>query len=55
MSKLSRLIANTINGTVLLRDQPLAWKLFIFSAIMIIVPMVIVGMVSYERSSAVLR
>lgn len=55
MSKLSELIAKTFNRNFFLRNQPLSWKLFIFSAVMIIVPMIIVGIISYEQSSQALE
>jgi len=55
MSKLSQIIAYTFNRNLFLRNQPLSWKLFIYSAVLIIVPMIIVGVISYERSSAVLE
>lgn len=55
MSKLSQFIAYTFNRNFFLRNQPLSWKLFIYSAVLIIVPMIVVGVISYERSSAVLE
>lgn len=55
MSKLSQIIAYTFNRNLFLRNQPLSWKLFIYSAVLIIVPMIVVGVISYEKSSAVLE
>ena len=41
--------------TFLLRDQPLTIKLFVFSTILVVIPMLIVGAISYQRSAAVIE
>ncbi|MGM0881398.1 MAG: sensor histidine kinase [Bacillota bacterium] len=41
--------------TVFLRNRSLVSRLLVFSAILVIIPMVIVGMISYQRSSGVLQ
>ncbi|MGG6312525.1 sensor histidine kinase [Paenibacillus macerans] len=41
--------------TVFLRDRPLSLRLLVFSAILVIIPMLIVGWISYQRSSGVLQ
>lgn len=38
-----------------LRDRPLVFKLLIFLGILVIVPLTVVGIISYNKSSAVLR
>lgn len=55
MNTVTQLITDTINRIIFLRDQPLSRKLFVYSAILIIIPMMIVGFISYEQSSAVLE
>ncbi|MDQ0059034.1 sensor histidine kinase [Paenibacillus harenae] len=41
--------------TVFLRNHTLSSRLLVFSAILVIIPMLIVGMISYQRSSNVLQ
>ncbi|WP_248926890.1 cache domain-containing sensor histidine kinase [Paenibacillus hamazuiensis] len=40
---------------LLLVDQPLSVKLFVFSALLILIPMLAVGTISYQRSSEVME
>ncbi|MCZ8523301.1 MULTISPECIES: sensor histidine kinase [Paenibacillus] len=39
----------------LLRDKPLTLRLFIFSALLVAVPLILVGLISYQRSADVLE
>ncbi|AEI39049.1 sensor histidine kinase [Paenibacillus mucilaginosus] len=39
----------------LLRDKPLTLRLFVFSALLVAVPLVLVGLISYQRSADVLE
>ncbi|MFB9326324.1 sensor histidine kinase [Paenibacillus aurantiacus] len=41
--------------TVFLRDHSLGARLLVFSAVLVIIPMLIVGLISYQRSSGVLQ
>lgn len=40
---------------LLLNDKPLSFKLFVFSAVLILIPMLATGYISYHRSSEVLE
>lgn len=51
MDRFTEEIASLLNRSRFLRNQPLAWKLFVFSAVLIIVPMIVVGIISYKQSA----
>ena len=55
VKNISQIIEQGIYRSRTFRDLPLSRKLFIFSAIFIIIPMVFVGVISYEQSAAVLE
>ncbi|KQX64908.1 sensor histidine kinase [Paenibacillus sp. Root444D2] len=38
-----------------LRDRPLTVKLLVYSAMLVVIPLLVVGMISYQKSSEVLR
>ncbi|SMC86880.1 sensor histidine kinase [Sporomusa malonica] len=48
-------IINFISETIWLKDQLLTSKLFTFSAVLVIIPMIAVGVISYYRSSTILE
>ncbi|NEW05118.1 sensor histidine kinase [Paenibacillus sp. SYP-B3998] len=40
---------------LLLRDRPLTVKLLVYSAMLVVIPLLVVGMISFQKSSTVLR
>lgn len=44
-----------VGRKIFLRDQSLIVKLFVFSALLVVIPMLIVGVISYHRSAHVLE
>lgn len=38
-----------------MRDRPLTVKLFVYSAMLVVIPLLVVGLISYQKSSQVLR
>ena len=55
MYSISKWVTATMEKMVFFRNQPLSRKLFSFFAIMIIVPMIIVGLISYFQSAEILE
>ncbi len=48
-------LLNFISETIWFKDQLLTTKLFTFSAVLVIIPMIAVGVISYYRSSTILE
>jgi two-component system sensor histidine kinase YesM len=48
-------VVDFIQKTIFLRDRPLITKLFVFSALLVVTPMLVIGLISYNRSSQVLQ
>ncbi|TBL80672.1 cache domain-containing sensor histidine kinase [Paenibacillus thalictri] len=55
MKAVSRPILRKLFRLLLLNDQSLAIKLFVFSALFIMIPMLVVGAISYQRSANVME
>ncbi|EGO63844.1 sensor histidine kinase [Acetonema longum] len=51
MDRFTKKIASLLNRSRFLRNQPLSWKLFVFSSILIVIPMLVVGILSYKQSA----
>lgn len=51
----SVILSNMLNQAVLLRDRPLVAKLLVYSALLVVIPMMVVGIISFNRSSTVLE
>ena len=48
-------LLNFISEIIWLKDQSLTSKLFTFSAVLVIIPMIVVGVISYYRSSTIVE
>jgi two-component system, sensor histidine kinase YesM len=51
MKKTDHPLLQFLNKFIFLHNRPLTIKLFVFSALLVIVPLVLVGIVSYQRSA----
>lgn len=55
MSSLNRQLLKNMIRKLLLRDQPLMTKLTVYSALLVVFPMMMVGIISYKESSRTLE
>ncbi|MBC7982095.1 cache domain-containing protein, partial [Candidatus Parcubacteria bacterium] len=55
MKKTDHPLLQKINKFIFMHNQPLTIRLFIFSALLVIVPLVMVGGVSYQRAATLLE
>ncbi|MZQ82003.1 HAMP domain-containing protein [Paenibacillus sp. 5J-6] len=55
MGRKSRRAWTWFYRSLFLRDRPLTVKLLVYSAMLVVIPLLIVGLISYQKSSEVLR
>ncbi|CAN7482225.1 sensor histidine kinase [Paenibacillus sp. LjRoot56] len=55
MRKRGRKAWNWFHRSLFLRDRPLTVKLLVYSAMLVVIPLCVVGFISYQKSSEVLR